>query len=1028
MKTRFHQRRHGMALVITLTLIVLITILVVGLNESMRLDRPTAKLYLENVQATQFAQMGVDSVVATFRKEASDIDATSGRNWIARPGQLIVGGTGAAGLTLQPTSVPLFSGSSSFAGAAALTGTESCFNPPNLNIPTFRSGTNCLITDMPDAANPAIPVRLQVKWVYVRKDGGFDFAEKPILSGTNPIVGRYAYWSDDESSKVNYNIAWGRSSANTNPAGHLTKVDLTALQAPAPALNGTAVDALRSFVLTGTSGNSLMPAATGTNYFFFNTPEDARRVTEARDGLQAHRFEVTHYNHDPDTTFFNEPRIVLTTRPDRAGWKYDGNKWVGKNGLTGTNGRPYYIRVVANEGTTSNPSQPIPPPPAHASNVADTPDPRDPGTMANLDTVLNGKVDDTIRFLIGYLQRTDWPMLSATNSIQSKYYTSSYGFAYPTAPTDYRTKRLAQLAINIIDYVRSKESPLDLVEPMRACESSANPGHYLTGASAPNNASGLWGSLAYIGQTRAPRVTEIGCWMDADNIKRKWIVELYLPRNYGIPSVALNTLGLTIKNTTSGIGASYAQDTYALNLTSPRTGPMPPAVSFSPTPAVLTSGTYLTVTINGAYAAATTTGVTVIANGTNSSFPSGAPRPQSVDVRVEFYGQYDGRMYGLSPVGLGGKAGQAYNLSGSNWVTNPNTWVQCPVDPSGTPIGSIRSVEVDDPRLNISRSDWVPTSSGNTFGSANSNSSLRSPGTPSVPTGEPQQDTDASGNISTASLYMPPPAGKTFTLMSGAVDDNTLGMVFSAGELGYIHTGIECSSYVFNPANNTTVTGTIPKGVPWRTLRLQPNRDGTNIVPDWAFIDLFSAPVIAPEGAEYVYSPGAKDTTGRANAVGGRVNLNCKPNHPSITRTQPLAAVLQGCTYDCSTSAKLTSGSAAALAQNIYNATLGTGGKQYGYQGGYDSPGEVVEIKGIADQGENSEELVRQIANLITTRGNVFSVYSIGQALKQTPNGRILVTGEQRLQAMVERIEYTDPADSKRKVRFAPVYFRNLTP
>jgi len=258
------------------------------------------------------------------------------------------------------------------------------------------------------------------------------------------------------------------------------------------------------------------------------------------------------------------------------------------------------------------------------------------------------------------------------------------------------------------------------------------------------------------------------------------------------------------------------------------------------------------------------------------------------------------------------------------------------------------------------------------------------------------------------------------------VDDNTLGMVLSAGELGYIHTGIESSSYVFNTLNNTTVTGTIPKGVPWRTLRLQPNRDGTNVVPDWAFMDLFSAPVFAPTGAEYVYSPGAKDTTGRAKTVGGRVNLNCKPTFPDIDRTQPLAAVLQGSTYSSTNTATLSPTQAATLAGNIYHGTLATGGKQYGYVDGYDSPGEIVEIQGIADQGEASEELVRKIANLITTRGNVFSVYSIGQALKQTPTGGLTVVGEQRLQAMIERIEYTESA--VKKVRFSPVYYRNLTP
>ena len=127
------------------------------------------------------------------------------------------------------------------------------------------------------------------------------------------------------------------------------------------------------------------------------------------------------------------------------------------------------------------------------------------------------------------------------------------------------------------------------------------------------------------------------------------------------------------------------------------------------------------------------------------------------------------------------------------------------------------------------------------------------------------------------------------------------------------------------------------------------------------------------------------------------------------------------------------------IARAIYDRTLASSsalpaGKLYPSSGPpnpvYESPGEVAEIAGVADAGEESEELIRAIANLITARGNVFSIYSIGQALKQTPDGRLIVTAEQRQQAMVERYYDSrgtpDPADDE--VRFRMIYFRNLTP
>jgi pSer/pThr/pTyr-binding forkhead associated (FHA) protein len=83
-----------------------------------------------------------------------------------------------------------------------------------------------------------------------------------------------------------------------------------------------------------------------------------------------------------------------------------------------------------------------------------------------------------------------------------------------------------------------------------------------------------------------------------------------------------------------------------------------------------------------------------------------------------------------------------------------------------------------------------------------------------------------------------------------------------------------------------------------------------------------------------------------------------------------------------------------------------------------------LEIQGIADRDKRSEELVCEIANLITARSNTFSVYAIGQALEQTPDGRLTVSAEQRQHALIERYSIGD----SREVRLRTVYFRNLIP
>jgi Tfp pilus assembly protein PilX len=78
-------------------------------------------------------------------------------------------------------------------------------------------------------ATPITPAPMPVRWLYVLKDGSIIAPDSPatasnvlafthavnsagaadIPSPTNPIVGRIAYWTDDDSSKINVNTAAG---------------------------------------------------------------------------------------------------------------------------------------------------------------------------------------------------------------------------------------------------------------------------------------------------------------------------------------------------------------------------------------------------------------------------------------------------------------------------------------------------------------------------------------------------------------------------------------------------------------------------------------------------------------------------------------------------------------------------------------------------------------------------------------------------------------------------------------------------
>lgn len=925
----------GIALLVTLAFVVMISIIIVGFAVSMRTDRPAAKSHLEKSRARFLAQRGADEVLATLRKNTEDPE----RNWISQPGQLVAGAAADDPSTpiddrkVLAAVVPLSS------GLSAATPADPVYQAPNLNVPTLRDPGTCLITDrLTDPANPNSPkIKMPVKWIYVRKDGTTDTNELPpslnTSNSTNPIVGRYAYWADDESSKVNYNLAWGRGTTNTNPPAHPSKIDLTALTN----LTQPMADAIHGFITSDINYGSIP-------LHFFNTPEEARQIELQPSGpgaaaaLATNKFELTHYNHDPNTTFFNEPRIVLTTRPDRAGWTFKNGQWVGTNGLSGKDGKPYYIRIIVDgkEGMSG------------ATNG--------PGPYINLDS---SKITDTINRLTSYMQRSDWPMVDGSSSLQDKYFS-----AYPAS---IRATRLAQLAINIIDYVRCKEaapwSPngqdyQGMVQPLRVISDGLTPPTF-TKSEAPTNYS-----LSYFGQTRAPLITEVGVWLSPDFKTMTFKVELYLPENYGIDQVDVSKLYLSTESGVNGFGIeSSPPQLLASQISNP----------------ILTKGNYSVITYTR-----TTATTNVVA------------RPTTATARVAIALSATAARLDVVP------AFSAYKIS-------------CPVDPVGVAPGAITSMEVDDPRVNKHPDDWKQRASGNTFGAPNSISALNGPKSPD-PAKIPQQDTDAAGNLSTASLYMPPPAGSSITHASGLVDDNTRGMVTSAGELGYIHTGVECSPKT--PAA-TPPQLDLPSGTPWRTMRLQPNSQATSVVPDWAFMDLFTSPLSVSPNAKYVYNP-------RDTAIGGRVNVNAKVEPFGLDRTLPLAAVLQGCGNDSTnSSSKVTAAQALTLAGNIYRRVLADGsphGKSYGYSSGYDSAGEIVEIKGIADGGEQSEALYREISNLVTARGNVFSIYAVGQAIEQTPDGRLLVTAEQRTRTIIER--YLNPANNK--IEFGSVYFRSL--
>jgi hypothetical protein len=243
---------------------------------------------------------------------------------------------------------------------------------------------------------------------------------------------------------------------------------------------------------------------------------------------------------------------------------------------------------------------------------------------------------------------------------------------------------------------------------------------------------------------------------------------------------------------------------------------------------------------------------------------------------------------------------------------------------------------------------------------------------------------------------VPPPAhGPAYSAHAGipASDGSAVSVFFpapgagvrSVGELGYLATGVASTPLA-----------------PWRSLRLRMNSSAaTNIPPDWALLDLFSAPV--PER----FVPGS-------NVTAGRINLNAFLSDGSnATRTNVLNALFAG---------TITNSFADRVA-NVIAVNLLSGGN-FGRSADFTnfvSAGQLAEIQGIGDQGEAGESVLRGVASLATPRGSVFSIYSKAQAL-DVVNGRAIVNGEKMVRVMVERFY------DGNTVRFRVVHWSQIYP
>ena len=275
-------KRLGSALVMTLVIIVLITVVTVGYLASVMLETKTATSSLDQERAYGVAMVGAHQAMAKIREALGPWDdpyksfATNQPPfyWSLSPGRI----THWDYRSTNSTNFGLFSESPSTAEV-------------NLNRPLI------------DGSYPIIggtsPPQVSVKWASLLRD-----PTQPA-SASNAVVGRYAFWVDDEGAKINVNTADGTEKYTTNSLGI-----------------GTPSEVSLEWVLGGTNAKALTKEVVQmarTNGF--TSPDEVLRVAGmSTNAVTNQMFALTAYSRSPELNVFGQPRVAVAPLLGDGGW------------------------------------------------------------------------------------------------------------------------------------------------------------------------------------------------------------------------------------------------------------------------------------------------------------------------------------------------------------------------------------------------------------------------------------------------------------------------------------------------------------------------------------------------------------------------------------------------------------------------------------------------------------------------------------------------------------------------------------
>lgn len=319
-------KRTGFALVIVLMILAMTTVLAVAFAFTMRTERAVASNMVNGQRADMVAQSAVNHAISLLANNIPDpadptvlAGAAEGRGWFSNPGRLtLVKHNSDGSVKYEP--IDLFTGD----GNGKTAGGTNPLKAVNLN----AQSPVTLKYPITGSNDP-----MWVDWVNLLEDN----TQAP--GAKNKVIGRYAFWIDDESTKINFNTARGKTADIEDkvqlPAVWKNSVDRELYSYIAPSFTlKDSNDVETEYTLGHPASVNLdlpffgievprLQSKFAEQGRFFNNPEDIKLFYPSSDAdslYEKRKFYLTPFSRSPEFNMFGKPRImVLNKIGDLAG-------------------------------------------------------------------------------------------------------------------------------------------------------------------------------------------------------------------------------------------------------------------------------------------------------------------------------------------------------------------------------------------------------------------------------------------------------------------------------------------------------------------------------------------------------------------------------------------------------------------------------------------------------------------------------------------------------------------------------------